>query len=144
MMNLIIEKSEEKFRTFANFTHDWEYWIAPDGNYIYISPSVQVITGYSVKEFFQDKDIFKKIIHPDDFKEYDEHRRNREINPVEEKHTNFRIITKSGKEIWINHVCNLVYGKNKIFLGVRGSNRDISKELTLLNQLTKTNNELIK
>jgi len=34
-----LRQSEERFRTMADFTYDWEYWIGSDGNYVYISPS---------------------------------------------------------------------------------------------------------
>ena len=26
-------ESEQRFRLLADYTRDWEYWIAPDGNY---------------------------------------------------------------------------------------------------------------
>ena len=35
-----LSQSEEKFRTVADFTYDWEYWIGPNGNYYYSSPLV--------------------------------------------------------------------------------------------------------
>ena len=47
-----LQESEERFRTIANFTYDWEYWLAPDGNYNYITPSVARITGYSAAGVF--------------------------------------------------------------------------------------------
>ena len=43
--------SEEKFRTVADFTYDWEYWISEQGSFNYISPSCERITGHSVQEF---------------------------------------------------------------------------------------------
>ena len=58
--------SEEKFRMMADFTHDWEYWVAPDGSYIYMSPSCERITGHGVDDFMQHKDLLGKITHPDD------------------------------------------------------------------------------
>ncbi len=39
--------SEEKFRTVAEFTYDWEYWQGTDNRIIYMSPSSQRITGYN-------------------------------------------------------------------------------------------------
>lgn len=35
-----VEESEQRYRTVANFTSDWEYWILPDGSLSYISPLV--------------------------------------------------------------------------------------------------------
>ena len=34
-----LRQSQLKFRTVADFTYDWEYWIAPDGCILYMSPS---------------------------------------------------------------------------------------------------------
>ena len=59
-------KSEEKFRTLANFTYDWEYWLAPDNSIIYISPSCERISGYTPEEFISNNDLMLEIVHPDD------------------------------------------------------------------------------
>ncbi len=39
--------SEEKFRTLADYTYDWEYWIAPSDEITYMSPSCERISGYT-------------------------------------------------------------------------------------------------
>ena len=44
-------ENERKFRTVADFTYDWEYWVDPAGDYIYISPSCERITGFTAEEF---------------------------------------------------------------------------------------------
>jgi len=38
-----LRESEERYRTIADFTYDWEYWIGPDGHYIYVSPKTPVL-----------------------------------------------------------------------------------------------------
>ena len=35
-----LKESEERFRTIADFTDDWECWMAPDGTYIIFRPHV--------------------------------------------------------------------------------------------------------
>jgi len=57
---------EEKYRTVADFTYDWEDWIDPYGKYVYVSPSCEWITGYCLDEFVADPDLVIKITHPDD------------------------------------------------------------------------------
>ncbi len=61
-----LRESEVKFRTVADFTYDWEYWILPDGNLIYVSPSCKRITGYEVDEFIKDPKLLTRIVHPED------------------------------------------------------------------------------
>ena len=68
-----LKESEKKFRTAADFTHNWEYWIDPAGNYVYISPSCERITGYGAEEFKQDKELILSIIHPADRPRIAEH-----------------------------------------------------------------------
>ena len=38
----------------------------------------------------------------------------------------FRVITRAGQERWLEHVCQPVHGSNGVYLGRRGSNRDIT------------------
>ena len=65
--------SEERFRTVSDFTYDWEYWIGPEGNYLYVSPSCERITGYRPDEFQEDPGLLKRITHPDDQTEIERH-----------------------------------------------------------------------
>ncbi len=46
------KEREEKLRTLADFTYDWEYWMAPDNSIIYISPSCERISGLFARRVF--------------------------------------------------------------------------------------------
>jgi PAS domain S-box-containing protein len=120
-----LRRSEEKFRTVADFTYDWEYWHI-HGKIIYISPSCERISGYKPEEFLSDNSLLRKIIHPDDVKIFDEHY-NRMHSPehlrdVEE--ISFRIIKKDGTVAHLTHLCSPVFDKQDNYLGRRASNRD--------------------
>ncbi len=129
----IFEK-EERFRIIAEFAYDWEYWQSDDGGYIYVSPSCEHITGYSSEEYYSDKSLLKKIIHPKDWENWESHSHIKlkagMVEPIA-----FRIITKEGAERWIHHVCRTVYGKDGESLGVRGSNRDITEQIKAQEEL---------
>ena len=131
-----LRESEERFRTFIDFTYDWEYWLAPDGQFIYISPSCERITGYSPEEFMNAPELFEKIVHPDDHSMVVSHIRG-EQNAEKLFPIDFRIITRTGEERWINHVCQAVYGIDGTYLGRRGGNRDISKHKQMEEELLK-------
>ncbi len=118
-------ESEEKFRTVADFTYDWEYWINEKGAFNYISPSCERITGYSVKEFEDNPALLLDIIHPDDWQPFSRHL-DEDLETPKVCHLNFRIINRAGEERWISHYCQPVYGHGNKFLGRRASNRDIS------------------
>ncbi len=137
-----LRESEEKFRTVADFTIDWEYWIAPDGNYIYISPSCERVTGYRPEEFTRNPDLLITLIHPDDRARVVDHLAHKEINIGEHDLLEFRIISRSGEERWISHKCLSVFGRNNEYLGNRGSNRDITKRRKAEEALAESRRQL--
>ncbi|MBA4396180.1 MAG: hypothetical protein C0394_02140 [Syntrophus sp. (in: bacteria)] len=121
-----LQESKEKYRTVADFTYDWEYWLAPDGKYVYVSPSCERISGYRVEEFLEDPKLLMNITHPDDKLRLAVH-----IQDVLQGKSgvctlDFRIITRAGQECWISHVCQAVYSDSGDYLGRRSSNRDIT------------------
>ncbi|GAI80312.1 unnamed protein product, partial [marine sediment metagenome] len=125
-MEEALRESEERYRTVADFTYDWEYWLGPDGDLRYISPSCERMTGYRVDEFLRDRKLLNRIIHPDDYPVIAQHI-NGEVKSKEVLHADFRITSRSGEERWISHWCQPVYGNDGSWLGRRGSNRDITE-----------------
>ena len=121
-----LRESERRFRTMADFSYDWEFWAGPDGNYIYISPSCERITGYSPDEFLQDPELLEKIVSPKDRALIENHLKECTENQCASS-TEFRIITKSGEQRWISHVCRPVYDDDNNCLGRRISNRDVTE-----------------
>ncbi|MGO9739315.1 MAG: PAS domain S-box protein [Desulfomonilaceae bacterium] len=123
-----LRQSEIKFRTIVNFTYDWEYWVDAEGNFLYVSPSCERITGYSAQEFLDDPDLMNRIIHPDDRATMLDHYHNvRKVAPYEVDSIDFRIIRRDGETRWIGHVCQPVYGQDGQPSRRRGSNRDITE-----------------
>ena len=135
--------SEEKFRTLADWTYDWEFWLDPDGNIVYNSPSCERITGYGSDEFIGNPDLLINIVHPDVRELYKEHHQLVHEESADVEKVEYSIITRSGDERWIEHVCRPVFGEDGRYLGRRVSNRDITqrkqaeKELEDRNQKEK-------
>jgi PAS domain S-box-containing protein len=124
---LELRDSEERLRTVADFTYDWEYWLDPDGDYVYVSPSCERITGYRADEFRNDPKLVEAITHPDDRATVGRHLREEPLEGSEVSPIEFRIITRGGEERWLEHVCQPVYGSDGDYLGRRGSNRDTTE-----------------
>jgi PAS domain S-box-containing protein len=120
-----LKESEERYRKVADFTYDWEFWITPEGNFFYMSPSCERITGYSAEEFINDPTLLVSVTHPDDRKRVSAHICEPE-NKNCDAYLEYRIITKSGKERWISHNCQQVYNEAGTYLGRRAGNRDIT------------------
>ncbi len=120
-----LRASEEKFRTVADWTCDWETWTDPDGRFQYSSPSAESITGYGPKEFMSDPNLLFRIVHPHDLPRCREHFA--ACERVEASELEFRIIDKEGAVRLIEHRCRPVFGHDGRFLGRRASNRDITR-----------------
>lgn len=126
-----IKRSEEKFRTFADYTYDWEYWLSPEGDIIYMSPSCERISGYKYSEFFTNKDLCENIVHPEDKEIFRKHIRKNEggipsIPEIDE--VEYRIVTKAGSVRLINHFCRNIISTDGRDLGRRVSIRDITEQ----------------
>ncbi|MBU1231722.1 MAG: PAS domain-containing protein [Proteobacteria bacterium] len=132
---LQLKKSEEKFRTIADYTYNWEYWLNPKGEFLYNSPSCEGLTGYSAEEFTTEQDLLLSIIHSDDRDNFKNHRQHACYTSGAAQHIVFRIITKEGVLRWIAHSCQPVYNSQGQFLGRRGSNRNITTQKCIEEQI---------
>ena len=121
-----LQASETRYRVVADNTYDWEFWLDPEGRFIYSSPSCERITGYRAAEFEADPGLLVRLIHPDDQPRFEAHQRKvRDGQVVAEEE--FRIVRADGAVGWIGQLCGPVFDEAGRFLGVRGSNRDISE-----------------
>jgi PAS domain S-box-containing protein len=118
-----LEEQEIKYRTVADYTHDWEYWVGPDGTFRYISPSCKRITGHDVAEFYADPALFGKLIHEEDRELFGAHDC-KEVTGTE--NLAFRIVRPDGSVCWLEHTCQPIVDQTGTFLGNRCCNRDIT------------------
>ena len=122
-----LRESEEKYRTVADFTYDWEAWCAPDLSFQYVSPSCKRITGHTAEEFMADRNLMIQITHPEDRPKLEEHyRTDHRRNQKDNVEFDFRIVKPDGGISWISHSCSAVHNEEGIWLGRRESNREIT------------------
>ncbi|GAB1393500.1 hypothetical protein MASR1M60_16630 [Rhodocyclaceae bacterium] len=137
-----LREAEEKYHTFADFTYDWEVWLAPDGRYRYVSPACERITGYRPDEFVTDGRLMVRIIHPDDLAAVVDHFSDMRYVVHGEEALQFRIITRSGEVRWIEHICHEVRRADGIYLGRRATNRDITERKAEQEELARYRDQL--
>ncbi|MGA3112744.1 MAG: PAS domain S-box protein, partial [Candidatus Bathyarchaeia archaeon] len=131
-----LREDEVKFRTVADFAYNWEYWIGPDGNMIYVSPSSKRITSYDANEFIKDPELLTKIVYPEDKPIVGPHF---DMISSDELHAvDFRIVTRDGKIRWVSHTCKAVFDDNGKWIGRRASNRDITLRKKIEQRLSIT------
>jgi len=124
-----LRASEEKFRTLADWTYDWEYWVDPMGRLNYMSPTCKRVTGFGPEEFADDPGLLTRIVHPTDRETYEQHVQHihKRDAHIEEAPMEFRIIALDGTVHWIEHVCRPVYSADGSHIGRRVSNRDVTE-----------------
>ncbi|MEA4857143.1 MAG: PAS domain S-box protein [Solidesulfovibrio sp.] len=123
-----LRQSEERFRSIANFTFDWEYWQGADGRWLWVSPSCQRVTGYAAEEFLADKDLFLRIVHPDDLPGVADHMEKTLSGQAPGPCSfDYRIHARSGEVVWFNHCCRPITDAAGNPLGRRGCMREVTE-----------------
>jgi PAS domain S-box-containing protein len=141
LMHRNLQESEQRYRTVADFTYDWEDWVTPDGTFRYVSPSCERITGYAAERFMDDPRLLSKLILPEDREIWLGHERDiREVPGLHEGQ--FRIRRRDGETRWIEHASQPVASPQGAFLGYRGSNRDITERKQAEQNLKNSRDQL--
>ncbi|HZK48635.1 MAG TPA: PAS domain S-box protein, partial [Thermoleophilia bacterium] len=120
-----LDAERSKYRIVADNTYDWEFWLSSEGRFSYVSPSCERVSGHTPQEFEEDPELMARIIHPDDRDLFLAHMRSALGGHTAQELT-FRIIRADGGVRFLEHICVPVSAEDGTFLGLRGSNRDIT------------------
>ncbi len=124
-----LAESEERYRILADYSPEWQYWLGPDGHYLYVSPGSEAISGYPAQAFLADGELMQSIVHVDDRAVWAGHQHRLADGGQQHPHDflEFRIVTQSGEVRWIEHQCQEVVTSKAEYRGRRGVNRDITE-----------------
>jgi PAS domain S-box-containing protein/putative nucleotidyltransferase with HDIG domain len=137
-----LNEAEAKFRNFADYSYDWEYWLNHElTEVIYMSPSCERITGYKREEFVSDINLLRRIVYPEDRALFDEHVHSR-LEKDSIGQLDFRVLRKDGTLRWIAHSCHEIFDSTGVSLGRRVSNRDITARKELEEQASLRESQL--
>lgn len=136
-----LAEAEMRYRTVADYTYDWEYWSAPDGKILYVSPSCERVTGYTSQQFIEEPSLLSDIIIPEDRPAWDVHRHDAGVE-LKLQEIQFRIRAHDGKIRWIDHSCRSVIDEHGHFQGFRVSNRDVTERKMTELKARQQQNEL--
>ncbi|OAZ05032.1 sensory/regulatory protein RpfC [Flavobacterium succinicans] len=111
----LIHKSEEKFKLIANNIPGTVYLSKFDkyASKVYITDSIEKLTGYSKNDFLEQKIFLINLIHPED-RELVIEKQNRNFNNKQPNHDRYRIKKKSGQYIWIEEFSDAIKKDNTI------------------------------
>jgi len=122
---LMTRMTDQCFKAIADYTYDWEVWVAPTSRVLWTNPAIKRVTGYSIKEFMAMSDYPICLIY-----EEDRERMGRAFQSALEGSTGndveFRIERKDGKIIWVAMSWQPIYDDTGNSLGHRESIRDIT------------------
>ncbi len=140
-MENALREQEERYRILAEFASNWIFWLGPDGGMLYVSPSCETISGYPPSRFYESRDMFPSIVHPEDREMWLDLSRRMAADLVPGE-IELRILHRSGETRWIKHRGRPVFGENGRYLGIRGSNSDITERKTAERALRESEERL--
>ncbi|MDD5612253.1 MAG: EAL domain-containing protein [Gallionella sp.] len=123
-----LRDSETLFHTMVDWTFNWEYWVNKDYEVIYMTPSVETVTGYKVEEFSLNPSLFSTIIFQEDVKLWERHLHHIQELSRDECDLEIRIMRKNGEVRWVNHHCRAMFSQEDKPLGRRVTVRDITAQ----------------
>jgi two-component system, cell cycle sensor histidine kinase and response regulator CckA len=124
-----LRERERRLRVVADNTYDWEWWTAPDGRFLYCSPSCKRLTGWSRESLENDAGLFERLIHADDRQRVRE--RIGSEHARDENGLEFRLVRRDGTTRWVDLVHQPISDDEGRFLGHRGTARDITERKRL-------------
>ncbi|HNH35494.1 MAG TPA: ATP-binding protein [Rhodocyclaceae bacterium] len=126
MRTQALRDAELRYRTVADFTYDWETWVAPDGAWLYCSPACERMTGYARTDFLNVPNLLTDLVEAEDRPMMQAHMCGTAPPHDTVEQISFRIVRRDGTRRWLEHVCRPVFDDNGNYLGRRASNHDIT------------------
>ncbi len=138
-----LEESEKRFKDFAEVGSDWIWETDRNHNYTYLSSQIITITENDVHEIYG-KNRFanrppKEV--EDEPEKWEQHKKDLDQhNPF--KDFQYAYQTKSKRVIHIKVSGNPIYGEDSVFLGYRGTGKNITNEVNALKALKENEKRL--
>ena len=124
-MERAMAEAETRYRTVADFTHDWEFWRRPDGTFEYVSPSCEQVSGHPAAAFLEDPGLLERLIDPEDLAAWTA-RRDASSSAESLPPLEFRLRRRDGEVRWVRFASNAVRLPDGTAAGVRGSISDVT------------------
>lgn len=137
----IITRSEQRYRTLIEGLDFilWEY-DPQKQSFIYMSPQVERLTGYSQEQLSQ-PEFWRQKLHPDDqptvFETF-----NRAIQEAKSCEMEYRVITKDGRTCWFHDM--MFVEREDDHLRVRGAKLEITERKLVAERLNQIQEQMIQ
>lgn len=127
-MEEALSVSEEKFRTIASYTVDWESWFGPDGKFIWVNPAVENFTGYTPEEILAIPDFISTLVAEEDRDRVRSQIQHALANGTSGENFECLCVHRNGSKFWLSISWQSIFDSKGTFLGIRTSGRNITRQ----------------
>ncbi len=113
-------ENEARFHAIADYTHDLEFWLSPDGKLLWVNPSVERMLGYSVAECMEQIDFPTDILYPED-RVAAEFQLRQALRGSSGQGYTFRVCRKDGGHFWALVNWQPIHDFVGVYQGIRAS-----------------------
>ncbi len=108
---LALHEAEDKFRTLVEHIPAATFTIGLDGRYLYMSPQIERLLGYSAECWDAGADFWRSILHPDDLAAVvaEDARTDETGEPFD---LEYRYIAADGRVVWVRNQTELLRGSD--------------------------------
>ncbi|HEY9099803.1 MAG TPA: EAL domain-containing protein [Thiobacillus sp.] len=134
-------ENEARFHAIADYTHDLEFWLSPEGKLLWINPSTERMLGYTVSECMTQIGFPSEIIHAEDRLAADIQLRQALRGTSGQGYT-LRICRKDGGHFWAVVNWQPIHDHSGTYQGIRASIHSIDDLKATEANLRQAINEL--
>lgn len=134
-------ENEARFHAIADYTHDLEFWLSPDGKLLWVNPSVERMLGHSVGECMGQMNFPVDIIHPED-RTAAEFQLRHALRGTSGQGYALRICRKDGGHFWAAVNWQPIHDYSGVYQGIRASIHSIDDLKATEANLRQAINEL--
>lgn len=144
-----LEESEKRYRLLAENITDVIWMLDIDLNYLYISPSIEHLCGYTVEEMMARdvEDIFTaestKIVF-ETIEDELEKSKHRDVTERYYRELELQHLHKDGSYVWVEIVASLIYNEDAQPTSILGVTRNISKRKKAEKEKEKIQKQLVQ
>ena len=135
-------ENEARFHAIADYTHDLEFWLSPEGRLLWVNPSVERMIGHSVAECMgQHMDFPADVIHPED-RSAAEFQLRQALRGTSGQGYALRVCRKDGGHFWAVVNWQPIHDYSGVYQGIRASIHSIDDLKATEANLRQAINEL--
>lgn len=122
-----ITRNEEQFHAIADYTHNGELWLDPEGKLVWANASIERLTGYSVNECLLLRDFPLPLALPEERSRIAADLKKALNDRTSTQDYEFRAVRRDGGLFWASCAWQPIYDRHGRHLGLRASLRDNSE-----------------